>query len=81
MRIGCTCKVRSVYTDSAQTLHKVEERRSSSALTQPQSAAVDISHMAVISIVSTGSFVRLCFHKDVGVNDHSPPFNILHSAH
>lgn len=81
MRIGCTCKLSSVYTDSAQTLHKVEDRRPSCALTQPQIAAVDISHVAVISIMSTGSFVRLCFHRDVGVNDHSPPFNMLHSAH
>lgn len=62
MRVGCTCEPSSVYLNSAQT---VEERgdhtnRPSCTLTQPQSAAVDISHMAVISAMSTGSFVCVC---------------------
>lgn len=84
MTVGCTCELSGVYLHGAQTLHKLWEKdktkptnqptKPSCTLTQAQSAAVDISHMAVISSMSTGSFVCMCVvYKDVGVNHHSPP--------
>lgn len=54
MRVRCTC----VYTDALQKpgeKHETKPTRASLSLAQPQSAAIDVSHMVVIFSMSAGS--------------------------
>lgn len=70
MRVRCTC----VYTDALQKpgeKHEAKPTRASLSLAQPQSAAIDVSHMVVIFSMSAGS---LCVWVCVCVSHHSPHF-------